>query len=75
MGNKAPSTGRDSIEVARSRRFHPHTGNGGLNLVFGSSQSWSETPSIQDEAMDVAQSTRQGAHVHAVTIGLLNNLQ
>ncbi len=36
IGDKAPPAARDSSEVARplNRRCYPHTGDGGLKLVF-----------------------------------------
>ncbi len=39
--------------------------------VFGSRPSWLVGFSIQDEAMDAARSTPQGAHYHADVINLL----
>ncbi len=50
---------------------NPHTGNGGLNLVFGSSPPLSVGISIQDKDMDVEQSAPQMAHYHADVIYLL----
>ncbi len=71
--DKAPPATRDSSEVARSKkqRCYPHTGNSGRRWCLSSSLSLSVGFSIQDEAMDVARSTPQGAHYHANVIYLL----
>ncbi len=67
IGDKAPPAARDSSEVARSlrQRCYPHTGSDGQSWCWSSSLSLPVGLSIQDEAMDVARSTPQGAPYHA----------
>ncbi len=76
IGDKASPAARDSSEVARAlnQRGCPHTGNGGHSWCLSSSLSLPVGFSIQDEATDVARSTPQGAHFHAVVIFLLLQL-
>ncbi len=66
IGDKAPHAARDSSEVARSlnRRCYPHAGNGEDSWCLSSSLFLSVGFSIQDKAMDVAQSAPQRITYH-----------
>ncbi len=63
-GDKAPPAAHDSSEVAHWKRLSNH-------WCLSSSLSFSVGFSIQDEAVDVAQSAPVGAHYHADVIYLL----
>ncbi len=73
IGDKAPSAAREVNEVARTlnQLCYPYTGKVGLIWCLSSCLSLSAGFSIQDEAMDIARSTPQGAHYHADAIYLL----
>ncbi len=66
IGDRAPTAARNNDEVARAlnQRCDLQTGNSGHSWCSRSSPSSSVGFSIQDEAMEVAWSTPQGAHYH-----------
>ncbi len=73
-GDQAAPAARDSSEAVRAfnRRCFPHTGNGGHSWRLIHSLSLLVGFSIQEEAMDAAQSAPHGAHYHADSFNLLS---
>ncbi len=62
IGDKAPPTARDYIDIARTlnRRCHPHAGNFGLRMMLKQQPILVGIIALHDECMDIVRSAPQG---------------